>query len=580
MLRKRYQIDNKEIEQIIEDEKKNFEDKMDVNERRELYHKALSNGLFILTGKAGSGKTTAVVNLIKWFKDHNKLPIYVFTPTGKANLVIRKRLSDLGINVDDKNIRVSTIHRFLYGRLYEFIEFVSGEDRRNEIFRLVDLISLILSGKWELFDELETLAKRWRFTPKVVIIDESSMVDEVLLATLLCLINPDELEHLILVGDEKQLPPIGVGRPLVDIIFYLKRRGLEINIIRLKSNLRFDPSKKLGELSELFESDEPLIPTQIQEILESTNDSSDLEIRYFSNIDELKEEIRDILVQILKEESGKSSVNVQSIFDLFAEIFELEDKLNLDKVQILSPRRVGSYGTLSINRNVVLDGVIEFKPKTKLICEENKYLTIKEGNRDRKILGLANGSIGYIRQKKRDKIYVEFDEFEELIRRYGWRDDIYKFIRDIKDEIFLDYIPRTDRSIDLGYAITIHKAQGSDFDYVILVFPEISPFITRELIYTGITRPRKKLYLLIHSDLKEDFPHILSKLHENSETERRKTLLFEYKRNPFKPYKLERRNGEIIELKSKTEYIIAKTLDELGIEFEYEPEDFIRYRLY
>ncbi|MDI3502723.1 MAG: hypothetical protein PWR09_848, partial [Archaeoglobi archaeon] len=132
---------------------------------------------------------------------------------------------------------------------------------------------------------------------------------------------------------------------------------------------------------------------------------------------------------------------------------------------------------------------------------------------------------------------------------------------------------KAEKRIDFAYAITVHKSQGSDFDYVILVLKDVTSFITRELIYTALTRAKKKLYILVHEHLAEELPTILWEVYENSAVEKIKTMLFSAKRSPFKPYLLELRDGKKIALRSKIEYIIAKTLDTLGIEFEYEPKE-------
>ncbi|MDK2876625.1 MAG: hypothetical protein PWQ22_1035 [Archaeoglobaceae archaeon] len=557
-LAKKYNVEKEVVEQLVQEDKKFFEEKnkieyLNIEERQKAYQSALANGLFILTGKAGSGKTTAVINLIKKFAEQNKW-VFVFTPTGKANLVIRKRLGKMAEN---SKIRLSTIHRFLYGGLIEFIKETS---RGGEIFRIIELIGKILAGKWEFFEEFREIAKKWMFNnPKVLIIDEASMVDEVLLATLFSLINPETLEHLILVGDEKQLPPIGVGRPLVDIIYNLKRKGLEDRIVRLESNLRFPPSSKLALLSETFESDEMPIPSQIDEIL--VNPDKSLEVRYFSKLEELMDHIDKILYSI-------GGVKGESVFEKFVEIFESGGSLNLDKVQIIAPRRVGDYGTLKINSRVAGKNNV-FLPGTKLICEKNIYFEVEINGRNNRILGLANGSIGYIERKKG---YIHFDEFEELKRNYG--ENVCKqLINKVRGDIYFN----TERKIDLGYAITIHKAQGSDFDYVILVIPEINPFITKELIYTGLTRAKEKMFILAHSSLRDNLPLELIKIWRNSEVDQRKTMLFEFKEKP-RPYILEK-DGEVLELRSKIEYIIAKTLSDLGIEFEYEPEELMSHHI-
>jgi len=554
MLKKKYTVDTKDVELILEGERNRFGEKIDIDERKRLYINCLKHGLFVLTGKAGSGKTTAVINLIKKFYEDRKLPIFVFTPTGKANLVIRNRLKKFNLHKEN-TIRISTIHRFLYGGLFSFIRFTP---RRGEIFRLANLISKILDGRWELLHEYRSLAKNWQFNPKVIIIDEASMIDEVLLATLFTLVNPYMLEHLIIVGDENQLPPIGVGRPLVDTLFYLKKKWLNDNVIHLESNLRFEPASQLGILSELFSGKNRPAPMEIAWAIEHSD--STLGKHYFSNLDELKDMTKRILCEV------GSSDEKKSIFEMFREVFENDDELTLDKVQFISPRRVGRFGSWTINRNVVLNGDVRFAPKTKLICEKNIYFSVK----GKRVLGLANGSIGFIKKER----YIHFDDIPELIQDYGY-DIVYRgLISKIQTDVYS--VLKTEKTIDFGYAITVHKAQGSDFDHVILVLSEVSPFITRELLYTAFTRPRTKLHFLIHSNLKDELPLILSNAYENSSVDQRKTLLFGYKSSPFRPYTLVLNDKRVLEVRSKIEYIIAKTLEELGIDFEYEPKDFLR----
>ncbi|MGF3573643.1 MAG: ATP-dependent DNA helicase [Candidatus Bathyarchaeia archaeon] len=555
MLKKTYSVDTKIIEDLISKELESFKDKLqflDINERRNLYTNSLKKGLFVISGKAGSGKTQAIINLIAKFVEAKK-SIFVFTPTGKANLVVRNRLKKLNLH-KASNTRVSTIHRFLYRALSDY--YMGFTTRRVEIARLGHLIEDLLEGKLEVLDEFRKLAKSWSFNPRVVIIDETSMVDEILLAVLFGMINPEALEHLILVGDERQLPPIGVGRPFVDLIFYLKQKGLETNLIHLKSNLRFDPSTSLGIFSDLFSGQEEPSPTEVEDALNRKDEF--LERYYFSNSKELRNVIKQILAQI-----GCQNLS-NSLFTMFTDVFESEDKLNLDKVQIITPRRIGDYGSMGINRNVVLEGTIQYAPNTKLICEENIYFNAK-GSR---VLGLANGSIGYIKSDGD----VHFEDIDELIEDCGY-ENVQRLKYEVSSEVYSPL--RTERKIDLGYAITVHKSQGSDFDHVVLVFSQVSPFITRELLYTAFTRPRTKLHFVVHDDLKKELPHVLIRAYNNSLVEQRKTLLFGHKASPFKPYRLTLKDKTILEVDSKIEWIIAKLLDEMNIKFEYGIEEFL-----
>lgn len=555
MLKKTYKTKPEEVEEIIKKELETSKGKkLDVAEKRSLYTDCLTNGLFVISGKAGSGKTQGVVNLIAKFFENRKLPVFVFTPTGKANLVVRKRLKDLKLHKENK-IRVSTIHRFLYRALSDY--YMQYTMRRRDISQLEELISELLSGKLERLNEFKSLARNWSFNPKVVIIDESSMVDEVLLAVLFSMINAESLEHLILVGDERQLPPIGVGRPFVDLIFYLKQKGLEEHYIHLESNLRFDQTKNIGKLSELFSGQEEPSPLEIEDAIKSPDES--LEVHYFSNANELRSITARILGNIGCPSTG------QSLFEMFADTFETEDKLNLDKVQIITPRRIGDFGSMAINQKIILNGNIDYSPRTKLICEENMYFNAKVG----RVLGLANGSIGYIKSEG----HIHFDDISELIEDYGFESVKRGLLGQVWAEVYSPI--KTERKIDLGYAITVHKAQGSDFEHVILAFSQMSPFITRELLYTALTRPKEKLHFVIHSDLKENLPQVLIKAYSNSLVEQRKTLLFGHKTSPFKPYQLTLKNGKMIQVDSKIERIIAQVLDGLGVDFEPGPKEFL-----
>lgn len=174
--------------------------------------------------------------------------------------------------------------------------------------------------------------------------------------------------------------------------------------------------------------------------------------------------------------------------------------------------------------------------------------------------------MGYIR----DDGTPYFGELEDLRREFGGVDDseVKREIgqKDAQDE-------RSERKLDLGYAITIHKAQGSGFDHVLLVLSDMGRFVSREMLYTALTRARRGLHLLVRGDLREDLPVLLSRAFANSATSSRKTLMFGPKGSPFRAYRLRTSGGTTIEVRSKSEYMIAKLLDESGTEFEYEPDD-------
>ncbi len=567
-----YTIDQDIVSTLVSRDVEKFKDKLRdsntykhfIRERHELYQKILRNKLVVISGKAGSGKTSAILNLIDIFKNQRKAPVFIFTPTGKASLVIRKRLKELGLD-NDLSITISTIHRFIYRELFERTKRLSYK-RRNEIFKLVDLTSKIFEGQYEFINDFNRLARYWQFNPKVVIIDEASMVDEVLLCLLFSLINPSTVQHLIIIGDDKQLPPIGVGRPFIDLIYHLKNQGLESKYCHLSTNLRFPfngiKCAKVEELAELFRgAKEPLLE-DIHDIAKSADDT--LEINYFRDANDLKEKLRQILLEMSKQK------NNESLWKLFGYIFEPDGKFdynNLEKIQIITPKRVGMFGSIVINRQIILEGQSRIPEGTKIICEENQYWEIEKNKR---ILALANGSIGYLTKRG----YVKFVDIDDLFNIFPKaKEKILDKLKEIKSEL-LNQIEKADISYTPAYAITVHKSQGSDFDYVLFVLSERSSFITRELLYTGFTRAKKKMYVLVYEELKEELYELVRTAYINSQIELIHTLLFGHKQSPFKPYLVQLKNGKKIAVRSKIEYIIAKALDSLGIEFIYEPEDF------
>ena len=566
-LKTNYTVDPKsktEIEQIVLSEKERHGARLIDNERYRLYNGVLSNKFFIISGKAGSGKTSAVINLIEKFTKDNHFPIYIFTPTGKANLVIKQRLVDKGLKLGPK-LKVSTIHRFLFTSLFETQD---NKDRDPKVFKsafaLKEKVERILDNRLELIDEFEEQAKELSFNPRIVIIDESSMVDEKLLALLFSMLNSDAIKHLIFVGDERQLPPIGLGKPFVDSIFYLKNKGLENKLVKLESSLRFDIDSSLGMFAEQFGREEVPLAEEIEETLKV--DDKFFKAHYYTE-DKIKQTLADILNSIHCTKSA-------NLFNCFADIFESETELNLDKVQMITPRRVGYFGSDDLNLRQILEGNARIRPRTKLICEENIYHNIYHNGKWLRLLGLANGSIGYV--TKDNDIY--FDDVADLEQEYG-TDAIKSLKSRIRSELYSAM--KIERKINFGYSITIHKAQGSDFEHVVLVLPEKSSFITKELLYTAVTRAEKKLILLTSETLKEELSEILAKACDNSVLAQRKTLLFGFKMSAFKPYYHTKRNGQEIALRSKIELLMAKALDSLNVDYVYEPQDFYQeYRIW
>ena len=111
-------------------------------------------------------------------------------------------------------------------------------------------------------------------------------------------------------------------------------------------------------------------------------------------------------------------------------------------------RKVGPFGSMSINTNTVKEGVQGFSPRTKLSCEENKYVYVKKNGSNKRVLALANGSIGYIMPDGS----IRFEDLDDFQRDLDGSYEIENIKREVRDD---DYIG-IERSINFGYAITVH----------------------------------------------------------------------------------------------------------------------------
>lgn len=556
IIEKMLSYDRKIIPQVYEDE------------RKQLYTKALENGFLLVSGKAGSGKTSGIVNLVRELRLANRRPVLVLTPTGRSSLVIRSRLKD-ELRWAPERLSVMTIHRFLYSSLFQSLpadldraglERSMLKDQKTLAKNLVKEIGRFLEGNLDSLDNIRSLSESARFRPSALVIDEASMIDERLLSALFLMVDFDSIDHLIIVGDEKQLPPIGPGRPFADIAAYLKRESFKKNYIRLEANYRFRSDSTVAAISSLLEDDKSEEGT-IGEYLQNADQSVSME--FFNDRDDLRGKIHEILVSI----SDKKNKNIA---ESYADALESENGIELNKVQILSPKRYGSFASAYVNSNVMKNGVPTFGPRTKLICEENRYISVIKGKVYYKILALANGSLGFID----DEGEIQFDDLDDLENQLQSDDYAVRQINDLRNEVKrVSYKESVERSIDLGYSVTVHKAQGSDFDHVILIIPESSRFLSRELLYTAITRIRSKLYILLKADLKDVVPILFANIHANTEIGRRRTLMFFQAEGTTKLYPVVLESGRKILVRSKIEKIIAENLKSQKSNFEYEPQD-------
>ena len=405
-----------------------------------------SNNVVIITGGPGTGKTTIIKNVIDIYKSHGK-KVVLCAPTGRA----AKRMTEM-----------------------------TGEEAKT-LHRLLEI------GKIEKANEFTIM--NYEVAPidaDVIIVDEASMVDIYLMNYLLNGIYQGT--KLILVGDTDQLPSVGPGSVLKDII-----NSERIKTIFLDEIFRQAAQSKIIVNSHKVNDGEYFLEKEEQEGLKDD---------FFY----IKEKSQDIMLdQIISLCKGR--LKNFGDYDFF------------ENIQILSPTKKGLLGTKELNKKLQEElnpssdeknekkvGEVIFREGDRVMQVKNNYdiywekgntlsLTYESGT------GIFNGELGKI---------VKIDFLNKQI----------KILFDDEKEAWYAFSDMD--QIEHAYAITVHKAQGSEFDVVIMVVTQSSAMLlTRNLLYTGLTRA-KKLLILIGND------NVVKFMIQNADTKIRNTGL-EYK---------------------------------------------------
>lgn len=401
----------------LEDEVKHFEEKFNIKfheEQKNAIISSINSGVSVITGGPGTGKTTIIKCIIEILKQ-NEQKYLLLAPTGRAS----KRLSD------STGEEAKTIHRAL--------EVASGDINATSRF---------------VYNENNTLKVN------VVIVDEVSMVD-VAIMNHLCKALPRDCK-LILVGDKDQLPSVGAGNVLDDII----KSGI-INVSMLTKIFR--------------QSDDSLIITNAHLINSGKmpyidNSSKDFFFEERVDIGAMKNSIVDMVVRRLPKFTGLESQQIQVLAPLKAGICGI-DNLNRSLQEAINPP--------SMQKMELVVGETIFRVGDKVMQTANNYNLIwkkMNGFIEEEGEGVFNGDIGFVE-------LIDLQTGEMVVTFEDGRRCLY---------------PRTEISqLSLAYAITIHKSQGSEFDIVII--PAISGpsmILTRNLIYTAVTRAKKMVVIV------------------------------------------------------------------------------------
>lgn len=388
---------------LLESTIKDLEDFYEItynDEQKKAIIESYERDFLIITGGPGTGKTTIMQGIVELYRHLEKLSydklqekVALLAPTGRA----AKRMTET------TNLRASTIHRFLKWQK-ETNKFQVNEYNKSKV--------------------------------EFVILDEASMIDTYLLASLLKGISANC--KIIMVGDDHQLPSVGPGQILHDLIESnmlevvklkeLYRQGKDSNIISLAYDVRN------GEvINQVFNKDEDLTfiscpsETVLNHIKEIATTYRDISYKNFQ-----------ILAPMYKSYTGIDAINAS-----IQEIFNPSDKIKKE---------------LRIGETIFREGdkVIQLTN----MPDDNVY----------------NGDIGLIKKIQttpKKEVHIDFDG--NLVK----------------------YTPTNFNCFRLAYAISIHKAQGSEFDIVIMpVVKNYGKMLYRKLIYTGITRSKSKLFLI------------------------------------------------------------------------------------
>lgn len=516
----------------------------------------------VLVGPAGTGKTSTLRILCEELPGESTL---LLAPTGKA----RVRMQQLVAGTDHQ---AQTIAQFLF---------------RNGRYDTD-------SGRYHLSDR----PRKTGYT--TVIVDEASMLTEDMLGALLDAL--EGVQRLILVGDPAQLPPIGAGRPFVDIVSSLRPDDWEARFPRVFSGYaeltierrQVGPERPDLRLARWFSTTSP---SAGEDSVFSDAEQHGEHLRFVEW--EQPQDFQERLTKVLVEELGLENSGDQRGFSqaLGGTAYKDYDYFNLGQAvqkveawQILSPLRSMPFGVGDINRQIHERFRASFtglatQPYRKVpkplgaerIVYGDKVINQSNHRRDGKRvypesgLGyLANGeigiAIGHFKTRKRNWTprYLEV----EFASQEGFK---YSFSAG-------DFDDEGNAALELAYALTVHRAQGSQFGLVILVLPEEHPILSRELLYTALTRHQGRL-VIMHQGPRGKLREF-SALH-HSETARRYTNLFA----PCRMLKSPRPQGEVFlqeglihltadgrAVRSKSELLIAQALMDAGVEFEYEKQ--------
>ncbi len=547
--------------------------------------KIFNRPISVVCGTAGTGKTTIIRSILQGIdKAHgSEATFLLLAPTGKAADRIREKSGK----------DASTIHSFLARRgwLNPNLTLKRAGGQREE-------------------------------NVTTYVIDEASMLDLELMATVFRAINWSSVQRMIFVGDPNQLPPIGRGKVFADTIDWLRKNHPE-SVGELVVNLRQMGNRVTGQGTGILDlasvyvrnsdrekKDEEesiraeLMFQRLQDLPPDGSVDKDLRVVFWKDSKDLLERLVERMIADMEEDSGTKFDPEAAHLIWLAAAKGKGKNPRPDYHQVLSPYRHEEFGTEAINQRIqkeargvgikrvgqlagltLFDKVIQFRNRG-LSNPIGAYNHLSKNNEPSQVF---NGELGFVvphaldghKWKYPEKSHYRISRFQVRFSRkehlaFGYGKYLGSFQYKGRKRFSQDEKPED--NLELAYAISVHKSQGSEFDRIYFVLPKQKvALLSPELFYTGITRATKHCTIFVEEDIS---PLLHIHRPESSHLVGINCSLFVFSPVPdgfelirregyFEEFKIHRTLADMM-VRSKSEVIISNMLFERDISFQYE----------